>query len=130
MLVGTPAADQIYAQAGNDVARGRGGADQIYGQQGDDLAKGGSGDDVTHGGRGDDSMWAGAGADRQHGGPGEDVLHALADDDQPDALDCGDGDDVAWLSANERGLYRVSNCEVVKIIVPTAAELAEEDDDD
>jgi hypothetical protein len=82
-----------------------------------------------YGGFGPDSMWAGSGADRQFGGPGDDVLHALADDDQVDALDCGPGNDVAWLSKKERGLYRVRDCEVVKIVVPSAADLAEEDED-
>ena len=74
-------------------------------------------------------MWAGGGADRQFGGPGDDVLHALADDDQVDGLDCGPGQDVAWLSQNERGLYRIDGCELLKIVVPTAEQLAEEDED-
>ena len=61
--------------------------------------------------------------------PGDDVIHALAEDDQLDVIDCGAGNDVAWLSQLERGLYRVRDCEVVKIIVPTPAELADEDED-
>ena len=69
------------------------------------------------------------GADRQFGGPGNDVLHALADDDQMDGLDCGRGQDVAWLNQAERGLYRIANCEVLKIVVPTAEQLADEDED-
>ena len=51
------------------------------------------------------------------GGQGDDVLHALANDDQLDGLDCGPGQDVAWLNQAERGLYRIANCEVVKIVV-------------
>jgi hypothetical protein len=74
-------------------------------------------------------MWAGAGADRLFGGTGDDVLRALADDDQLDVLDCGPGDDVAWLSKDERGLYRIVNCEVVKIVQPSAEQLAEEGED-
>ena len=41
---------------------------------------------------------------------------------------CG-SNDVAWLNKEERGLYRVRDCEVVKIIVPSPADLAEEDGD-
>jgi len=32
------------------------------------------------------------------------------------------------LSANERGLYRLAGCETVKVVVPTAEQLAEETD--
>jgi Ca2+-binding RTX toxin-like protein len=128
-LVGTPQADQIYALGGNDSIRARGGNDEIHGQGDGDRIKAGAGDDESHGGGGPDSMWAGRGADRQFGGPGDDVLHALADDDQMDGLDCGSGQDVAWLDQAERGLYRIANCEVLKIVVPTAEQLAEEDED-
>ena len=55
--------------------------------------------------------------------------NALADDDQVDGLNCGRGQDVAWLSQNERGLYRIEDCEILKIVVPTAEQLAEEDED-
>ena len=114
--------------AGNDSIRARR-ADEIRGQADGDRIKAGADNDVSYGGGGPDSMWAGSGRDRQFGGPGDDVLHALADDDQLDVLDCGRGQDVAWLNQNERGLYRIEDCEVLKIVVPSAEQLAEEDED-
>jgi hypothetical protein len=45
-------------------------------------------------------------------------LHALANDNQVDVLDCGSGDDVAWLNRNDPR-DRTINCETVKIVVPT-----------
>jgi hypothetical protein len=39
------------------------------------------------------------------------------------------GPDVAWLGQNERGLYRIADCELLKIMVRAAEQLAEEDED-
>ena len=91
--------DQLFCQNGNDSLHGRDGNDVIYGNAGDDVIKGGEDGDVEYGGRGDDTMWVGRGRDAEFGGPGTDVLHALADDDQLDIVDCGSGNDVAWLNA-------------------------------
>ena len=57
----------------------------------------GRGNDVVFGGRGDDVLWAGAGADVQYGGEGNDVFHALANDNQRDVLNCGPGNDTAYV---------------------------------
>ena len=48
-------------------------------------------------------IWPGAGADVQYGGQGNDVLHALANDNQPDILDCGPGYDVAYVIVHDPG---------------------------
>lgn len=135
-LTGTPAPDVIFARAGDDTAYGRDGADVLYGQAGDDdlhgrdgrdvilggagadTVHGGADGDIAYGGDGGDSLWGGRGADQLYGGPGDDVLHALADDDQRDVVDCGPGNDRAWLNARERGLYRVQGCETVYWVVP------------
>jgi len=128
-IYGTSSADTIYGKDGNDSLHGRNGNDVIYGNAGDDLIKGGEGGDVEYGGRGDDTMWVGRGRDVEFGGPGNDVLHALADDDQLDIVDCGPGNDVAWLNVQERGKYVVRGCETVYWVVPTAEQTAEETGD-
>lgn len=109
-LVGTPYADQIYGQGGNDL---------IYGHQGDDVLRGGDGND---------SIWAGVGADRESGGRGDDVLHALANDNRVDVLDCGPGNDVAYLNAAEHD--RTIDCETIHVRSPAdaAAQAAAEGD--
>ncbi|MGZ4382395.1 MAG: hypothetical protein ACXVZ2_05840 [Gaiellaceae bacterium] len=79
-----------------------------------------AGDDVLVGGAGNDSIWTGAGRDYASGGPGDDVLHALANDNRLDTLDCGPGNDTAYLNAAERA--RTIGCE--KVIVLSAADAA------
>jgi Ca2+-binding RTX toxin-like protein len=128
-IYGTASHDTIFGRGGGDSLRGRDGGDVIYGDAGADLVKGGEGNDVEYGGAGDDTMWVGRGRDAEFGGPGNDVLHALADDNQFDVVDCGSGNDVAWLSIAEKGRYLIRGCEVVNWIVPTAAQAAEETGD-
>jgi hypothetical protein len=53
-------------------------------------------------------------------------MHALADDDTPDFIDCGPGNDTAWVNAEERGKTRTRRCETVNIVVPTPEQEAEE----
>jgi Ca2+-binding RTX toxin-like protein len=65
----------------------------------------------VQGGDGNDRIWPGWGADVENGGAGDDVLHALANDDKVDRIDCGDGNDVVWLNANEQDVH--VNCETV-----------------
>jgi hypothetical protein len=60
------------------------------------------------------------GRDYAHGGPGDDTLHALADDNRLDTLDCGPGNDTAYLNAAERA--GTIGCE--HVIVLSAAESA------
>jgi len=131
-----PGNDEAWGNDGNDVVEGNEGDDKLHGGAGNDVVQGGPGDDtarggadgdVVYGGPGNDRVWVGQGRDRQYGGPGDDVMHALADDNQFDFIDCGDGEDTAWLSQKEHGLYRVVDCEVVKIVVPTREEEAEDE---
>ena len=72
---------------------------------------GNKGDDVVSGNDGHDSVFGGWGADRVFGGSGDDELHALAADGQPDLLDCGPGDDKAFVLRSERPLTRLVGCE-------------------
>jgi Ca2+-binding RTX toxin-like protein len=79
-------------------------------------------------GQGNDVTWAGAGADVQYGGPGNDILHALANDNQPDILDCGTGYDVAYVI--EHDPVRLHGCEqVIRLSAEQAAALAAANDD-
>jgi Ca2+-binding RTX toxin-like protein len=128
-IYGTSGSDAIYGRAGDDSLHGRAGNDVVYGGRGDDVIKGGEDNDVEYGGAGNDSMWVGRGADAEYGGPGEDVLHALADDNRLDIVDCGAGQDVAWLNVAEKGKYVIRGCEVRNWIVPTAEQVAEETGD-
>jgi Ca2+-binding RTX toxin-like protein len=128
-IYGTSGSDAIYGKAGDDSLHGRAGNDVVYGGRGDDVIKGGEDNDVEYGGAGNDSMWVGRGADAEYGGPGEDVLHALADDNRLDIVDCGAGQDVAWLNVAEKGKYVIRGCEVRNWIVPTAEQVAEETGD-
>jgi Ca2+-binding RTX toxin-like protein len=82
----------------------------------------------VYGGRGDDVLWVGAGADVQYGGPGNDVLHALANDNQPDIVDCGPGYDVAYVI--EHDPVRLRGCEqVIRLSPAEAAAQASANDD-
>ena len=116
-------------QAGNDSIRARGGRDEIHGQADGDRVKAGAGDDVSYGGGGPDNMWAGGGADRQFGGPGDDASPCPGRRRPGGRARLRPGQDVAWLSQNERGLYRIDDCEILKIVVPSAEQFAEENED-
>jgi len=127
-LSGTPGNDLIYAKGGNDSVRAHDGNDVVFGGLGDDVLRGGSGNDVLYGNAGADVMWPGAGVDVQYGGPGNDVLHALANDNQPDILDCGQGFDTAIVIAHDPA--RFHGCEkIVRLRPDEAAALAEANDD-
>ncbi len=72
--------------------------------------------------------WAGAGADVQNTGAGDDILHALANDNQPDILDCGPGFDVAYVIAHDPARFR--GCEqVIRLSPEEAGAVAAANDD-
>jgi Ca2+-binding RTX toxin-like protein len=128
VLNGTPGTDLIYARGGNDIVRAHDGQDVVYGGAGDDVLRGGPGNDVLYGGHGNDVMWPGAGVDVQYGGAGNDVLHALANDNQPDILDCGPGFDTALVIEHDPARFR--GCErIVRLSPGEAASLAAANDD-
>jgi hypothetical protein len=85
----------------------------IRGTAGDDVLRGGGGPDLIYGLGGNDSIWGGRGADRELGGTGDDVLHALAYDHRVDVLDCGPGDDTAYLNGVDAVRDRTIGCEHV-----------------
>lgn len=103
--------------------------DLIYGRGGNDAVGAHEGSDVVYAGQGDDVVWPGAGADVQYGGPGNDVRHALANDNQPDILDCGAGFDVAYAIVHDPGRFR--GCEqIIRLSPEEAAALSAANDGD
>jgi Ca2+-binding RTX toxin-like protein len=127
-LNGTPGADLIYGRGGNDNIRAHDGNDVVYAGRGNDVVRGGPGNDAIYAGEGNDVTWAGAGADVQYGGEGNDILHALANDNQPDILNCGPGYDVAYLIVHDPA--RLHGCEqVIRLSPEDAAAMGAANDD-
>ena len=128
VIRGTDGPDNLNGTAGADLIYGRGGNDNIRTHDGNDVVYAGRGNDVVRGGPGNDVTWAGAGADVQYGGQGNDILHALANDNQPDILDCGPGFDVAYAIVHDP--VRFHGCEqVIRLTAEQAAVLAAANDD-
>ena len=96
-LTGTDLADYIYANLGNDTAKGQGGNDRIIGAEGNDTLYGGAGDDEIHGGRGDVQL-SGDDSDEIHGGDGNDVLFG---EGGSDTLYGDAGDDIIHVGYND-----------------------------
>jgi len=111
--------DVIYGTAGADTLAGTTGADVIYARAGGDTVRGRAGNDVLYGGAGNDVMWPGSGVDVQYGGTGNDGLHALANDNQPDILDCGPGFDTAIVIEHDPARFR--GCEQILRLSPDEA---------
>ncbi len=123
-LKGTSSGDTLSGRGDGDTLRGRGGNDKLRGGSGDDEIKGakgrdriiaGGGDDVLIGGKGRDTLNPGKGEDGVNmvdgvelAGPGPDVIRAR--DGAPDQISCGDGNDKAFVDAEEEGVY---DCETV-----------------
>ncbi len=105
--LGTPEADAMFGDDGNNHLSGLPGNDTLVGGLGDDILDGGDGDDLLFGGGqtdmpgdGDDVLIGGAGDDFLDGGEGDDDLFGNDGNDLldgrsgNDALDGGAGDDV------------------------------------
>jgi Ca2+-binding RTX toxin-like protein len=111
---GTGAADNIFADAGDDIVFARGGNDivdggtgndSLYGEAGDDNLIGNLGNDALFGGEGKDTLSGGAGNDFLDGGNGDDSLSGgngndiLKGSNGDDTVDGGDGNDTADYSS-------------------------------
>jgi Ca2+-binding RTX toxin-like protein len=97
-MVGASGHDQLYGSWKNDKIYGQGGPDSLYGGNGADLITGGDGNDLIAGGYGSDFLY---------GGPGNETIYAA--DHIPDHVDCGPGNDTAWVDASDT----VVGCETV-----------------
>lgn len=111
-LIGTNQADTIYGRRGDDRIAGRGAGDTLYGNRGGDRLFGEGGGDTLYGGRGNDLLVGGAGADSLFGGRGDDVIWA-SHDNSVDTVNCGPGDDRAFVDATDTVN---ANCEIVVVM--------------
>jgi Ca2+-binding RTX toxin-like protein len=115
--------DVVHGTPGHDMLSGTSGPDLIYAGAGNDVVRAHAGNDVVYGGAGNDVLWPGGGVDVQYGGRGDDVLHALANDNQPDILDCGPGFDTAIVIRHDPATFH--GCErIVRLSPDEAAALA------
>lgn len=109
-LSGGPGKDSLNGDAGRDVLRGGGGADYLADYDDGDLLLGGRGDDRAAILSEDPGTKA---YTRLHLGPGDDEV-VVNDDQQPDLVDCGPGQDVAeWVTTLDPTDVYVG-CEVVR----------------
>lgn len=134
-IFGLDGNDELRGGNGDDTLQGGDGAeggmlgedgnDKIYGGPGgDDELIGGPGNDLVHGGDGNDVNLAGdVGSDVLFGDAGDDAIahgaisgvtdprRTLSDGSQ-DKIDCGPGNDVAWINVNTDH-DTAKNCETV-----------------
>lgn len=129
-LWGTSSADVMDGKAGNDTLHGRAGNDVLYGNRGDDTLHGG-GNDVLYGADGADSIWGGLGSDVEYGGPGDDSLHSLANDNAVDILDCGPGNDTAYVNSRKykQHLIKLRGCERIVLVSPDSPDVSQDTGD-
>ncbi|HET6831340.1 MAG TPA: hypothetical protein VFH44_08335 [Solirubrobacterales bacterium] len=128
-ITGTGKAERLVGTRGPDVIRGRGGDDTLVGRARGDSLYGGRGLDTLRGGRGSDGLYGGPegallvggggrdGFNMTSGSPvsggGDDMIRAR--DGRPDEINCGRGDDVAYVDRVEDGVY---DCE--RVVAPGA----------
>jgi len=120
-ITGDSQDNHINAKKGNDVVYGSKGNDEICGYDGNDQILGGEGNDIIDGDRGSGNVCdlpgvVISGADKILGGPGDDVLFhgskASSPDGNRDYLDCGPGNDEAWINSSVDHDTAI-NCETV-----------------
>jgi Ca2+-binding RTX toxin-like protein len=103
----------IDGGGGNDVIKADDTSDTVNGGAGDDVVEGGLGNDTVTGGPGKDTIMGDSSASHcQYFGSckvpfGNDTIYAQ--DGEPDQIDCGVGEDVAYVDAVDT----VANCETV-----------------
>ncbi|MBW4551686.1 MAG: calcium-binding protein [Aphanocapsa sp. GSE-SYN-MK-11-07L] len=93
LIDGTPDADIMVGDAGNDTLIAIEGNDLLAGDAGNDLVDGGQGDDTLLGGDGNDILEGAQGNDTMIGGAGKDIL-AWDDGDGSDRMSGGSGYDT------------------------------------
>jgi Ca2+-binding RTX toxin-like protein len=89
-LTGTNQKDRIYGLGAADTIVGLGGNDDCYGGSGDDEVSCRAGNDRIDGGFGEDELFGGAGNDT-----------ILAADGRVDQVNCGPGDDTAYVDVED-----------------------------
>lgn len=106
---GGPGADRLVGTKGDDALRGKGGPDVLVGRAGSDRLIGGRGRDVLRGGPGYDQFNMRNGVEL----PSRGSDRIVARDGGPDEINCGKGNDVAVVDAEEDGVF---DCE--KVVEP------------
>ncbi len=98
VLTGNAGDDNIVAFAGDDIVIGNAGADAISAGEGGDFVSGGDGRDVIFAGVGDDQVFAGADNDIVYGDAGADRIFG---DQGNDLITAGAGDDTVFGGAGD-----------------------------
>jgi Ca2+-binding RTX toxin-like protein len=124
-MVGDDNSNTICGKQGDDYILGRGGQDNLLGNEGNDRILGGDGSDQIVGGAtvivGCGVLSTNSGADIIQGGPGNDrIYHGNSisgkeptdPDGFKDIIDCGPGDDTAFINTASDGDVAM-NCEHV-----------------
>ena len=105
VIDGGGSGDSILGNTGNDNITGGLGADEIIGGEGNDTILGGAGPDTIITGQGNDFIVGGHGADEISGGPDDDIIYTsyrntTESDGAKDIVDCGEGNDNAWINTS------------------------------
>jgi hypothetical protein len=113
--------DIIHGGSDNDIVNGNNGNDKIFGEEGIDTLYGAEGNDEIDGGSGNDRIWGNAGEDTINGGEGNDMIYHGDEEQSPlfnidpdgsrDNIDCGPGQDEAWISMKDGDI--IENCEEI-----------------
>jgi Ca2+-binding RTX toxin-like protein len=119
-ILGGKYPDQIIGHGGGDWINASGGNDIVYGDGSDDIIYGDKGNDILNGNDGSDRIFGGDGIDQISGGTGDDRIFdgngniAEGSDNYIDSIDCGSGNDEAWMSLGDHQ----KNCEKVNVDYP------------
>ncbi len=120
VIVGSTGNDKIAGQGGNDALDGGAGNDEIDGGDGNDVIIGGDGSDTLKGGAGDDIILSAgdltAPQDRRvHGwSPAlANVGVAATQDDAPDVIDAGEGNDIVYAGRGDDRIEGGSGADVL-----------------
>lgn len=116
-MFSTALADVINGTQNENFTRGWGYSDKVFGGFNRDIILGGDGEDYIDGGSGNDKIVGGSYSDILFGFEGSDIIFSNGEnettaDGHKDTIDCGPGEDEAWINV-EFDEDVVTNCEVV-----------------
>jgi Ca2+-binding RTX toxin-like protein len=108
-------ADLLSGRHAKNHINGGKGSDHLLGGFNSDFISGGNGEDYIDGGSGNDKIIGGAYDDILIGFEGDDLISSndenrTKSDGYKDSIDCGPGDDEAWINVSNDGDL-ASNCE-------------------
>ena len=111
-ILGGEGDDSMHGNRGNDMMTGGTGNDGIGGDDGNDNLKGEVGNDFVTGDLGGDIIDGGEGNDRIYHGNFALKFEVISPDGSKDTIDCGNGQDEAWINLEVDGDTTI-NCEMV-----------------